>query len=378
VAAGVAAIVWLAGNNSLTAARQTARSDPAVPCLPPDVGGGVGEGRNDPLQFPLTVGDLRTVMLFVDFADIRGTADPAATYEAFVPKAVEWYRNVSYDWFRLVVTPLLRRVTLRGSIADYAAPGGGFGLARAAVEEAVAAADAEIDFSRVHAVYLVLPVAAVERIGPIGVLIFDEPLRADGAPIRIRTVLFDQSVGGEAHHYLAHETGHMLGLPHVSISSWDIMGSVARPRGLFAWHRWKLGWLGPMQIACLAGQRRIEATLTPLERPGGTKAIILRRGRSAYVAEVREPVATQSGRICKGGVLIYEVDFSPPRGWAAIRLRPAQIETRLQRATCGPQSQAPFGRGRGEVSRLRKWGLQFDVRAAFPDGSYRIRVTKTR
>jgi M6 family metalloprotease-like protein len=372
------AVAALAGIDSTRAAWQGTRTDSAAACSPPFLGSGVGEGRNDPAQFPASVGALRTVMLFVDFADARGTVEPRALYEEYVPRAIEWYRDVSYGRLQLVVTPLFRRLTLRGNIADYRPPGGGFGLVRAAIEEAVAAADRDVDFNGVQGVYLVLPFEAIEAIGSIGVLLLTEPLRVDGTEIRIRTVLFDRSLGGEAPHYLAHETGHMLGLPHVSGHSWDIMSSSVRPRGLFAWHRWKLGWLDPTQIACLAGRRRVEAALTPLERPGGTKAIILRRGPSAYVAEVRGPVAGRGGGLCKGGVVIYEVDFSPPTGWPQIRLSPARIETSAQRARCGPQSWAPFGRGRGEISRLTRWGLRFDVLSALSDGSFRVRVTKAR
>ncbi len=340
------AVAALAGLDSPRAAWHGARAEPAASCTPPVLGGGVGEGLNDPMQFPPTVGELRTVMLFADFADFRGTDDPRMVYEEFVPRAVEWYRNVSYGRLQLVVTPLFRWLTLRGTVADYAAPGGRFGLARAAVEEAVAAADDEVDFSRVRALYLVLPYELVGTFGPIGALILTEPLRVDGAEIRIRTVLFARSVLGEAPYYLVHETGHMLGLPHVS-GAWDVMASPLHPRGLFAWHRWKLGWLDRAQIACFADERRVEARLTPLERAGGMKAIILRRGRYAYVAEVREPVAGRGGGVCKGGVLIYEVEFGGPRGWPGIRLRPARVETREQRERCGQNAEAPFGRGRG-------------------------------
>jgi M6 family metalloprotease-like protein len=326
-------------------------------------------------MFPPSAGELRTVMLFVDFADVRATADPRTVYESFVPRAVEWFRDVSYGRLKLIVTPLFPELTLRGTASDYKPAGARFGLARSALEEAVARADAQIDFRPVQAVYLVLPYTAIDTIGAIGAVILTEPLRVEGAEIRARTVLFDQSIGGEAHHYLAHETGHMLGLPHVSGHAWDIMSTSVRPRGLFAWHRWKLGWLDSAQIVCLAGRRRVEATLTPLERPGGTKAIIVRRGRYAYVAEVRAPAAGFKGARCKGGVLISEVEFGPPPGRLHIRLSPARIETTAQRVRCGRESQAPFGRGRGEVSRLRRWGLQFDVLAARRDGSFNVRVT---
>jgi M6 family metalloprotease-like protein len=357
----------------------------ATACLPPVVGPGTGEGQNDPTQFPPTVGDLRIAMLFVDFADLPGDPPPSEVYESFVPRAVDWYRTVSYDRLRLRVTPLLRWIRLPGTVATYTNPGLDVGL-RAALEEAVAAVDGELDFSRFHALYLVLPGAAAERIGGVGVLISEEPLRVDGVDLRIWAWLFEgASFSGDQHNYLAHETGHILGLPDLYVNRsrtsshrWDIMASLLAPRGLFAWHRWKLGWLDPVQIACLGNRRRIEATLSPLERPGGTKAMIVRRGRYAYVAEVREPVKTSQGRVCKGGVLIYAVEFGAASGTADIRLRPAKLDTTALRVRCGPQAAAPFGRGRGEVSRVRSWGLQFDVLAALADGSFRVRVTQLR
>jgi M6 family metalloprotease-like protein len=377
VALLVTALVSLAGVMSPDAARGPSGAAAAADCAPPTVGGGVGEGQNDPLQFPPTVGDFRTVMLFVDFADVRGAESPQSLYEKLVPDAVRWYSNVSYARLRLAVIPLFRRVVLRGKVADYKVPGSGFGLARAAVEEAIEAADAEVDFSDVHAVYLVLPEAAATTIGPIGVLLLQPPVRVDDSDIRVRTVLFDTAAEP---NYFAHETGHVLGLPDLYTRAgshwWDIMASALNPRGFFAWHLWKLGWLDGDQIACLVGARRVEAVLTPLERAGGLKAIVDRRAGYAYVAEVRRP-ATLYGRVCKGGVLIYLVEFAARRPAAAIRLRRARYETQAESAKCGPQSAAPFGHGRGEISRVRAWGLLFEIRAALGDGSYRVRVTKT-
>jgi hypothetical protein len=105
-----------------------------------------------------------------------------------------------------------------------------------------------------------------------------------------------------------------------------------RPAGMFAWHRWKLGWLDPDQIACFTGRQRIRATVTPPERPGGPKAIVFRGSRSAYVAEVRQPIAEDAG-ICRKGVLIYRVDFRAPAGAADILLLRARPDGTARR--CG-------------------------------------------
>jgi hypothetical protein len=95
----VAAGLWAARLDAPSAALSTGRS--AADCTPPHIGLGTGEDLNDPTQFPGAVGELRMGMLFVDFADMRGESDPRALYDAFVPRAVEWYRTVSYDRPRL-------------------------------------------------------------------------------------------------------------------------------------------------------------------------------------------------------------------------------------------------------------------------------------
>jgi len=380
----VSVVGWGLGSDTPSAARHATSGDPAA-CTPPVVSpGGVGEGRNDPRWFQPTVGELRIAMLFADFADVKSTQDPRAVYEAFVPQTVEWYRKVSYDRLRLVVTPLLRRIALRGKLADYGTRDGGIGTAaglREVLAESVAAADGELDFSGFGAIHLVLPWAALERIGGSGVLLLEEPLRVDGAEIPIFATLFDEA--GAEPDFLAHETGHILGLPDLyvvtsrdSFHRWDRMASAILSRGLFAWHRWKLGWIDPSQIACFGRERRITVTLIPLERAGGRKAVMLRRGRYAYVAEVRNPFTFPGNRKCKGGVLIYAVEFGAANGKADIRLVRAGGETGVQRGKCGPQAEAPFGRGRGEISRVRAFGLRFEVLARLRDGSYRIRVTK--
>jgi plastocyanin len=147
------------------------------------------------------------------------------------------------------------------------------------------------------------------------------------------------------------------------------------PGGMFAWHRWKLGWLDPDQIACFSGRGQIEATIAPIGRPGGTKAIVFRGSRSAYVAEVRQPIGEDSA-ICKKGVLIYAVDFQTPAGQADIRLIPALGDPTDLLRRCGPHAAAPHDIGAGEVSRVSAFGFRFELLEALADGSYRIRVTR--
>jgi hypothetical protein len=106
---------------------------------------------------------------------------------------------------------------------------------------------------------------------------------------------------------------------------------------MHGWHRWKLGWLYDAQIACVPRVGRRTAQVMPLERAGGVKAVVVRAGQAAYVAEVRQRLAEDRG-ICQKGVLAYSVDLRPPPRWWAL-----------------PRHDA-----------------------ALPDGSYRIRVPRRR
>ena len=349
-------------------------------CAPPVLDRGVGEGRNDPVHFPPTVGELPALMLFVDFADARGTSNPAEVSDSVMPEVSAWYRTVSYGRLRLAVTPVRRWLSLPGTASEYGA-NPDVGLHRA-MDEAVALADAEVDFSRYRALYLVIPSAAFEAIGPLGVLIREQPIRADGASIHGIVWLHDELENAEA--YVIHETGHVLGLPDLYVLGsprtfhlWDVMawGTGTRPGGMFAWHRWKLGWLQPRQIACFSGRGTMRATVSPLERPGGVKAVIFRTREAAYVAEVRRRIAEDVG-ICRQGVLIYKVEFFAAAGSNDIRIAEARSERTVSRSRCGAKGAAPYALGRGNVARVSIWGLRFQVLAARPNGSYRISIRR--
>jgi M6 family metalloprotease-like protein len=389
IGAMLLAAVLIAGVTGVAAVRSAtganASSSLTGDCAPPYLGKGTGEGQNSSL-FPSTVGDFRVAMLFVEFADARGVTDPSAIYDRFIPRVAEWYRSVSYGRLRLVVTPARRWVSLPGRAADYGATPDLEAGIRVALEQAVSSVDGEFDFRDYDALYLVLPTQALAKIGEIGVLISEQPIEADGARIHVWAWLFadeTQSQMKDFDAYVVHETGHLLGLPDLystgsrrTFHLWDTMafGTGSRAGGMFAWHRWKLGWLDASQVACLNGRRSVTATVAPLERPGGTKAIVFRGAKSAYVVEVRQRLA-EDAAICRTGVLIYRVLFDAPSGSADVYLIRASSE-QLNLATCGQDAAAPFTVRRGRVTRLRVGALRFELLRALPDGSYRVRVSR--
>jgi M6 family metalloprotease-like protein len=336
-------------------------------CEPPLIGvGAVGEGRNNADLMPPTVGRLRILALFVDFPDARGSRDPALQYGDVGLGLADWYDTVSYGRLRIELELVPRWLTMRHPTTYYY----GAGRIDETFAEAVTAVDPEVDFSRIDALYLT-PAA-----GPDGgwIVISENGIVADGKTVR--------ATGWNPLGSVIHETGHVLGLPDLYISRvprsfyrWDVMAGGGRPSGLYAWHRWKLGWLDGTQITCLVGRGRVEATVTPVETAGGVKAVVVRSGRAAYVAEVRQRIGEDS-TICKTGVLVYEVDLTGAR--RPIWLRPARLDGSSETGSCGGLWRAPFDLGRGEIRRVTVGGVRFELLQKLPDGSYRIRATKTR
>lgn len=353
---------------------------PDAACAVPVLGPGVGEGRNVPELMPPSSGQLRIAMLFLRFPDADGKSTPRQIHDGYVPAVVDWYRAVSYGRLRIDVVPLLRWLELPRPSSYYAA-----GRFDELTQAAVALADPLLDFAGVDALYLVPARSAA--LGTLGVGIFERPIAVDGAQIRGEAWLMTDGDQRGNVPYVVHETGHLLGLPDLYVLGsrstfhwWDAMataGTAPVTGGMFAWHRWKLDWLHESQIACLAARGTRTVTIAPVERAGGVKALVVRRGNDAYVAEVRQPIGEDAG-ICRGGVLISEVDLSrPPKRWPLRVLTPRPDDT-SRWARCGPRWNATLRPGPSTTSVLRLGTVRFRVTAASADGHYTVQATRTR
>lgn len=340
------------------------------PCAPPDLGFGAGEGKNA-AGMPPTTGTLHVGMLFLDFADSPGPGEPEAIYAAQIPRLVEWYRSVSYGALQIDVKPLSRWLRLPRTLVQYEET-----HFERVTEDAVAAADPSFDFSSVDALYVVVAMQSLAS-----TVIDENPIRADGAAIHSWALLATGSLS-RLPFVAIHETGHILGLPDLynervpsSQHTWDVM-TAGPTGGMFAWHRLKLGWLAPRQIRCRTRKGTTEATLGPVERAGGTKAVISRVGRQAVVVEVRGAVG-EDEHLCRTGVLVYRVDFvSGAPANVGARRRPIELhrvraDDSRRWGTCGRDWRASLVSGATTA-----WNHRIRVVKRLRDGSYRVRVTR--
>jgi hypothetical protein len=147
-----------------------------------------------------------------------------------------------------------------------------------------------------------------------------------------------------------------------------------------AWEKWKLGWLDASQLTCLNQPGSVTTTITPLERAGGLKAVVVPTGSSsAYIVEARRRIG-QDARLCREGVLVYFVDATVRSGYGPVHVRPAERDTSTDlRHRCGPLYNAPFAPGHGRAARFEdaSAGVSVKVLASGQSG-YRVRVTRTR
>jgi M6 family metalloprotease-like protein len=288
--------------------------------------------------------------------------------------AADWFRAVSYGRLDLRVEPTPRWLALPATSKTYADSPERY------LRDAVAAADPFVDFAQVDVVY-VAPASRTPEVSPTSAILNGFGIRADGKEIRLWipwSAGFATEEGTPGH--VLHETGHLLGLPDLyaagafsTFHRWDVMAA-SWPAELLAWHRWKLGWLDESQIVCVTGRARRTATLSPLERPGGTKAIFVKRGRRVVAVEVRAREGYDR-TLCEVGVLVYSVDQTP------FRRRPVQIYAAQNDGgdapanDCGGRWNAPLDRARGETRILRTTDVTVEVLARVAGGGYRVRVT---
>jgi hypothetical protein len=116
---------------------------------------------------------------------------------------------------------------------------------------------------------------------------------------------------------------------------------------MFAWHKWKLGWLQDAQLGCVTRPGTTTHRLVALEVRGGKKAVVVRTGRyTALVAESRRAIGLDANS-CDPGVLIYHLDASVPNGDGIVYVRDAWPSsgtvTRPGRPTCRELDRATLG-----------------------------------
>jgi len=210
----------------------------------------------------------------------------------------------------------------------------------------------------------------------------------DGAHLDKVSLIYGHDQSGS--RVLSHENGHAFGLPDLYAADnfqhtdalagqWDSMSLDWGLQGdLFAWHKWRLGWLTDRQIACdTASAQATTYRLRPIEVPGGRKAVIIPyEPTRAYVLEVREAVGNDADA-CREGVLGYRVRTDLDSGQGPVTVTDAHPLTSACDFSSGAfnsLNDAPFRVGEGGTD--QESGVTFKVLSHSAAGDWEVRVTR--
>ncbi|MGW1723101.1 M6 family metalloprotease domain-containing protein [Streptomyces sp. NPDC002306] len=356
--------------------------------------------------YPRPTHALDAVMIFLSFPDSDPRTTPAQLAADHFPATSRFFERASYGKFALRPHPLQRWIRMPKPSTAYAIRRDWNATDRAAyLRDALAGADPQVDFSRYDIVYLVAdPDAPGVDSDATKVVNLDTPLRADGTDLRRVVTVFEQHPPDRL--VLAHETGHVFDLPDLYhrpvdgkgdwdtyVGDWDLMGSqFGLAPDLFAWHKWKLGWLEPRQVMCVRGARPTRLTLEPLGAgPGvpvtgaagapafglgdGTKLAVVRTGPDSVLAfEARGPIGNDHA-VCDSGVLVYRVNGGAQSGRGPIEVVDAHPrgEACWEDSVYPPLADALVGLG--ESFTVPGDNVRVDVEGRTPSGAWTVKIT---
>jgi M6 family metalloprotease-like protein len=302
-------------------------ADCRLPARFPDLGLGFPRALNR----QKVIGDVRAATLFVDFSDAPATRAPQSVFSILSPTAENYFRAISYGRMNLIFQPsfVWRRMSRPSNSYGWNALT--FALHRAYIQEALDLAQA-VDFSQSDVIVIISnPDAGTLNNGPAFLAAPGSGVTAGGRTF-LNAVTSGRDLINWGGYWLNHEMGHTMGLPdlyaftgagHRFVGGFSLMGLISgHSREFFGWERWLLGWIDDAQVTC-APQGTSETVLSPVERAGGTKIVVMPTGpNTAVVAESRRAEGFDTNGPLSPGVLVYFIDTSIASGTGVLKVLP--------------------------------------------------------
>lgn len=344
--------------------------------------------------YPKPERTLNAVMVFLSFPDHRTTLTTEQITGDYFPATSDFFERASYGRFRLVPHPQKQWIKMPKPSTAYGIQRDWAPDDRAAyLRDAVASADPKVDFGRYDVVYFVAdPDAPGVDSDATKVVNFDRPIVADGTPLRRIVTVFEKHPPDR--NVLAHETGHVFDLPDLYhrpsdgkgdwdtyVGDWDVMGSqFGMSPDLFAWQKWKLGWLDASQVDCVPSGSSLH-TLQPLsETPprggtGGTRLAVVRTGSGSVIAVEARGSVGNDGDTCTEGVLVYRVRNEAASGGGPIEVVDGHPGTEAcwERSVYPPLADAPLEVG--ETFTVPGERITIEVADRTQSGAYTVKIT---
>jgi M6 family metalloprotease-like protein len=274
-----------------------------------------------------STGKVRNLFLFVDFPDNPSTSASKKLADNYFTTAKKFLEDTSYGKMKPELTVNSKVFRINKDSASYKMFTDGQGDAASLVQDALDAADYEIDFNNFDLVTIVPPTNTknIKTSGALtgGAESFKTKEKNFPSAIFIgKNKLSDFTKPGFGWSFYSHEFGHVLGITHPFKyiegnpgPIWDLMGNGGTSVPEFiGWHRFVLNWLGDQEIVCLPKESK--GTFTQILKPlnskdVGKKLLITSLSASqALVVEVRRQTRFDKLTPTESGVLVYLVDVT--------------------------------------------------------------------
>lgn len=297
----------------------------------------VGLGLPNPSHKLPSVGNVRTIVLFADFSDVPAVQSPEEAFSLVSSNAEKFFYDISYGRMSWALEPHFVWLRLSQPSAFYGEGIRSYEGHLQFIQEAVSLADAQVDFSTVDSVVVMVPPEATAiGYGPALGAPSGQGYTADGK-IFSNGVTSGADVPAWGFLWLNHESGHTMGLPdlyayqfdsanyddqHRFVGGFGLMGYIdGLAPEFFAFERWQMGWLDDSQIICQPEGEQV-VSLTPIEMAGGIKAVMIPvSGSKVVVVESRRPLGYDAN-LAKPGALVYTVDTSIESGAGTLVVYP--------------------------------------------------------
>lgn len=331
VAPGQATLVASAGAVTGSATITVTGGDPLAACRLPARFGGVGLGFPRIADRQKAVGDVRVAVVFVDFSDAVATRTPQNVFAILSPTAENYYRAVSYGRMNLILEPSFVWRRMSGATTQYGWSALTHVNHRIYIQEAVDLA-ASVNFANSDAIAVISnPDAGALNNGPTFIGNPTSGITADGK-LFMNATTSGRDLLGWGGFWLNHEMGHSMGLTdlyaysgagHRFVGGYSLMGLISGfAREFFAWERWLLGWIDDAQVSC-AGAGTSDVVLSPIERSGGMKMVVVPTGlTSAVVVESRRAEGYDTNGAFSPGPLVYFIDTAVASGNGVLKVLP--------------------------------------------------------
>jgi hypothetical protein len=263
------------------------------------------EGPTDPATF-LPANRFRLYVVRIDFPDYPAFTNPFSPPTTMELSALDReIRDLSYGRSSVSSAGFHANIRMLKNATEYGHTGA-WSARRPLLQDVLAQIDPVVDFREYDGLVVQMSLSRGRPgdppVGPYAIAPPGQGIPVDGK--ELRHFLF-----GTRAEALVHPLLQLAGLPSLDgrdVAGWDRMNAFGG-RNLLAWHRRKLGWLGPTEVRCLRAET-MDVALAPTWRGGGVKALIVPTGSTtAVLLENRQRQGVDAGG-CGRGILPYRVD----------------------------------------------------------------------